>query len=129
MNVSVDAGRLPPRTALAWTGAVLIAYVGLVHEVVGARLYPDGPALSGGPVPWHALGLAGIATGLALVADLLGALRVPRRVLAAAAGVAGAGAAVVDALVHGGFHFFAATLVVAALMVVLGTPRAGGRTD
>jgi hypothetical protein len=114
---------VPLRTALHWTGAVLIAYVGLVHEVIGARLYPDGPALMGGAVPWHFLGVAGIAAGLALVADCAGLVTAPRRALALLIGVAGLGAMAGDAVVHGGFHFFAATLVVAALLVACGPPR------
>lgn len=123
MHTDAPPTTLPARAALAWIGAAFIAYVGLVHEVVGARLYPDGPALLGGPVPWHALGLAGIAAGVALLADLLGVVHVPRRALAAAVGAAGAGAVVMDVFVHGGFHFFGATIVVAALLVALGPAR------
>jgi hypothetical protein len=126
MRASTDVPAFPVRTALAWTGAVLIAYVGLVHEVVGVRLYPDGPMLFGGPVAWHALGLAGIVAGLALVADHVGVMRVPRRTLAGLAGVAGVGAMVADAVLHGGFHFFAATIVVAAVLAAV--DPAGGRT-
>jgi hypothetical protein len=63
--------------------------------------------------------MSGIAAGLALVAGHLGLVRVPRRALAAVAGVAGVGATVMDAVVHGGFHFFAATIVVAALLAAI----------
>jgi uncharacterized protein (DUF2336 family) len=58
------------------------------------------------------------------VADQLGAVRVPRRALAGVAGVAGVGAMLADALLHGGFHFFAATMVLAALLAAV-DPREG----
>jgi hypothetical protein len=124
MRTTQEPAAASLRTTLPWIGASFVAYVGLVHEVVGARLYPDGPALLGGPLPWHALGLAGIAAGATLLADLLGVVRVPRRALAAVVGVAGAGAVVMDLVVHDGFHFFGATIVVAALLVALGPARA-----
>ena len=38
------------RQALAFGGATLLAYVGIVHEVVGPTLYPYGPAAFGGPI-------------------------------------------------------------------------------
>ena len=46
-------------------------------------------------------------------------MRVPQRALAVVCGTAGVGALVLDAVVHHGFHFFAATMVVAALLVGL----------
>jgi hypothetical protein len=63
--------------ALASAGAILIAYVGVVHEVVGSRFYPDGPASFGGPLGWHAAGLAAIAAGVLLLLAALGRARVP----------------------------------------------------
>ena len=65
------------RRALACGAATLVAYVGVVHEVVGSTLYPQGPAALGGPLGWHALGISGIAAGLALAAGVLGLARVP----------------------------------------------------
>ncbi len=98
-------------------GAVLVLHVGLAHEVIGARLYPDGPALLGGPLVWHAVGAAGIACGVLLIAAALDALTLPTRALATTMIAIGAIFLAVDAVAHGGFHFFAATLVAGAWLV------------
>jgi hypothetical protein len=111
------------RGALACGAATLVAYVGVVHEVVGSTLYPQGPSVLGGPLGWHALGVSGIAAGLLLAAGVLGVAPVPIRTLAAAVAVCGAVIFVAAALVFGGFHFFALTLFVAALVLAL-TQRA-----
>lgn len=116
VRFALRAGHGP---ALATAGAFLVLQVGLAHEFVGTRLYPDGPERLGGLVAWHAVGVAGIAAGLALIAGALGMLALPSRVLAAVVGVAGLGLVATDAVVHGGFHFFAATLVVGAVLVVV----------
>src|SRR5438046_179620 len=47
------------RQAVACSGAVLVAHVGLAHEVIGTVVYPYGPGVFGGPVGWQAAGLAG----------------------------------------------------------------------
>ncbi len=107
------------RQALACAGATLLAYVGVIHEVVGATLYPDGPLFFGGTVGWHAAGLGLLATGVALAAATLGVVRLPVVALALALGAAGAVAVAGEAWVHGGFHLFAFTMVVAGLGVAL----------
>jgi hypothetical protein len=72
------AAATPERARLlAFAAATLVAYVGIAHEVVGTRLYPDGPALLGGPLGWHAVGIAGIVAGALLIAGTLGVLTVP----------------------------------------------------
>jgi len=109
----------PTRRALVCSAAALLAYVGLVHEFVGTKLYPDGPAWFGGPVGWHAAGLGLLAAGILIFAALLGRARVPVRALAAVLGIAGAIATCGEAYVHGGFHFFAFTMVVASAFIVL----------
>jgi hypothetical protein len=109
--------------ALASAGAVLVAYVGVVHEVIGTRLYPDGPAFFGGSVGWHAAGLGAIAAGGVLLLAALGRARVPWRVVAAVVGVSGAVVALADAVIERSFHLFAATLPIAALAVVIGLRR------
>jgi hypothetical protein len=103
---------------MAAAGATLLAYVGLVHEAVGQRLYPDGPAVFGGPLPWHAAGLSLLAMGLLALAGVLGIVRVPVVLLAVVAIVAGAAGVAGDAWLHGGFHFFAFTMMVAGVLVV-----------
>jgi uncharacterized membrane protein len=107
---------------LAFAAATLVAYVGVAHEVVGTRLYPDGPALLGGPLGWHAVGIAGIAAGAILIAGTLGVLAVP--LVPSALAIAGIGALFVawDAA-RGGFHFFALTLVIAGSVLALAARR------
>ena len=97
---------------LAFAAATLVAYVGIAHEVVGTRLYPDGPAMLGGPLGWHAVGIAGIGTGALLIAGTLGLVSVPLVPCALAIASIGAGFVAWDA-VNGGLHFFALTLVIA----------------
>jgi hypothetical protein len=63
--------------ALAACGAVLIAFIGFCHEVVGDLLFPWGPELLGGPIGWHGTGLLAICTGLLLLAGTLGVIRFP----------------------------------------------------
>jgi ethanolamine utilization microcompartment shell protein EutS len=100
--------------------------VGLVHEVVGARLYPDGPAHFGGAVGWHGAGLLCMALGLVMAAGALGVITVRLVPLAAVAIVAGAVNVLGDAVLHGGFHFFAFTLLVAGAVVAVSAARPGG---
>lgn len=106
------------RDAAACAAATLIAYVGLLHEVVGATLYPEGPREFGGPFVWHAAGLAGIAAGVLLAAGALRLLSVPVRLLAAAVGSIGAAVFAAEAIGNGGFHLFALTLVAAGGFLV-----------
>ena len=109
---------LSRRRALAAAGAMLLAYIGLVHEAVGARLYPDGPAVFGGPLGWHAAGLSLVGMGMLALAGVLDIVRVPVNLLAIVAIVAGAAGVAGDAWLHGGFHFFAFTMVGAGVLVV-----------
>lgn len=110
---------LSRRQAVACSGAVLVAHVGLAHEVVGTVLYPYGPAVFGGPVGWHAAGLSAVAAGLLMAAGVLGFLRVPVVLLATGASAAGWLVFVAEALWHGGFHFFAFTLGVAGAVILV----------
>ena len=119
----VAAAATPERARLlAFAAATLVAYVGIAHEVVGTRLYPDGPALLGGPLGWHAVGIAGIVAGALLIAGTLGVLTVP--LVPSALSIAAVGGLFVawDA-VNGGFHFFAMTLVIAGSVLALAARR------
>src|SRR5207302_6329129 len=60
------------RQALAFAGATLLGYVGIVHEAVGSTLYPYGPAVFGGPLGWHAAGLSLVAASGLIGAATLG---------------------------------------------------------
>jgi uncharacterized membrane protein len=116
------AGASDRERLLAFAAATLIAYVGIAHEVVGARLYPDGPALLGGPLGWHAVGIAGIAMGALLIAGTLGMASVPLVPCALAIAGIGAGFVAWDAA-NGGLHFFALTLVIAGSVLARSARR------
>jgi len=116
---------LSPRNVLACCAATLVGYVGIVHEVVGTTLYPDGPSSFGGPIGWHAAGVAAIVAGGLLAAGALRWLRVPVVPLAAAVGGIGGVVFIDDALSEGSFHFFALTLVIAS--AVLAVTELGNR--
>jgi hypothetical protein len=121
--VSADDPRSAPLSrarAFALAGAVLIVHVGLAHEVVGVRLYPDGPALLGGPIPWHLFGLAGVAAGILMMCGALGVVAVPLAPLGIGMSIIGALFVVMDVVIHHGFHFFAFTVVVAGILVARG---------
>lgn len=62
---------------LTVAGCVLIVFIGLCHEFVGAVVFPWGPAVLGGPLGWHALGLGGTALALLLLGAVLGQVRLP----------------------------------------------------
>jgi uncharacterized membrane protein len=121
-RVAAPASVADRERLLAFAAATLVAYVGLAHEVVGARLYPNGPAALGGPLGWHAVGIAGIAAGAVLIAGTLGVLAVP--LVPCALAIAGVGGLFVawDAM-NGGFHFFALTLVIAGTVLALTARR------
>jgi uncharacterized membrane protein len=107
------------RRALACLGAGLVAYVGVAHEVVGTTLFPYAPAVFGGPIPFHAVGVAGIVTGLLMVAGTLGLVRVPLVPLGVVLGALGAAIFVLTAGRYGDFHLFALTLSLAGLLVAV----------
>lgn len=100
-------------------GAVLIVFIGLSHEFVGARVFPWGPATFGGPLGWHGLGVGGTLLALVLLAGVLGRVRVPIGPVALAFAVLGATITIYTAVAHGEFHFFAVSLVIAAIVVAL----------
>ncbi len=116
------AGAAEHTRLLAFAAATLVAYVGIAHEVVGTRLYPDGPAMLGGPVGWHAVGIAGIAAGALLIAGTLGLVSVPLVPCALAIAAIGGLFTAWDAA-NGGFHFFALTLVIAGSVLALTAHR------
>jgi hypothetical protein len=115
--------------ALACGGAMLLAHVGIAHEVVGATLYPDGPALLGGPVGWHAVGLTGTVAGVLMVCATLRLLAMPLVPLGVLASVTGAVFVAWDAMAHQHFHFFAFTAMVAGALVVVGGREETMRRD
>ncbi len=103
---------IPIRNALAAALSLVMAFVGVVHEVVGSTLYPEGPASFGGAVPWHIAGLSLVVAGAVLVASTLGLMRAPIRILASVVALVGLAIAIGDLIQLQHFHLFAATLAV-----------------
>lgn len=93
--------------SLASCGAVLIAFIGVAHEVVGHILFPWGPAFLGGPLGWHGTGLLAIASGLLLLGGTLRLFRFPVVPFALSVAAAGAFFVIVTAVLHHQFHMFA----------------------
>jgi hypothetical protein len=114
-----------PRQALSAACAVLIAFQGVCHEVVGATLFPYGPALFGGPVGWHAFGFLIVAVGLGLLLAVLSGAR--RLAIGIAAPLIPLAVAVflIAGIGHGDFHLFALTGLLSAtgLVVCQSFPR------
>lgn len=105
--------------ALASCGAILIAYLGLVHELVGAQLFPWAPALLQGPVGWHGAGIAMIVIGVSLLAGTLRLAKVPIIFLCALAGTFALGISVIAPLIFHQFHFGSTTIVIAAMTTAI----------
>ena len=105
--------------ALAACGATLIAYLGLVHELVGAQLFPWAPKLLQGPIGWHGAGIAMIVIGLSLLAGTLRLAKIPVVLLCALAGTFAFGISVIAPLVYHQFHFGSTTIVIAAITTAI----------
>jgi hypothetical protein len=101
--------------AVAVSGATLVTFIGISHEVVGATLFPWGPDFLGGPVGWHAVGVVAIATGLGLLGGTLGLVRFPVAPVSLLVAASGAFFLTVAALLHQDFHFFALAGLVAGI--------------
>ena len=93
--------------SLAASGAALITFIGVCHEVVGAELFPWGPSFFGGPIGWNAVGLFAIATGLALLGGTLQLYHFPVVAVSILAALVGAFFLIVTAVLHHQFHLFA----------------------
>lgn len=102
--------------ALAASGAAIIAFIGIVHVVVGETIFPWAPAFVGGYVIWYAMGLACFAFGLALLGATLRMNRLPVIWPCIALAVGAVGLTVLVEVIHREFHFFAVSLAAAALM-------------
>jgi hypothetical protein len=111
--------------ALAAAGAVLITFIGVCHEVIGARLFPWAPALFG-VIGWHGMGIAGVVIGIGLLGGVLRLISFPVVSLAVAITVVGLGITLFTAVAHREFHFFALTASLAGTSVAL-FHRAGVR--
>ncbi len=101
--------------SLATSGAVLVTFVAVCHELVGARLFPWGPDAFGGPIGWHGVGLGGIAMGLLLVCGTLRVISFPVFPWALVVAAVGLVIALYTTFAHREFHMFAFTVFLAAI--------------
>lgn len=101
--------------ALAVSGAVVIAFIGMIHEVVGETIFPWAPAFVGGYVIWYAMGALCLAFGVGMMAATLGLARLPVVWPCIVIAVGSLALTVLVAVVKGEFHFFAVSLAVAGL--------------
>jgi hypothetical protein len=106
---------------------VLIAFIGLSHELVGASLFPWGPAEFGGPIGWHLLGFAAMGIGLLLLLGTLDILPTPVIALSIFAAALGAVITGYTAVVHSQFQFLAFSFFLSAVVVALCYRFAEGR--
>ncbi len=100
--------------SLAACGAFLIAFIGTVHETVGAILYPWAPHLFG-PVGFQALGLGVMALGLVMLLGTLRVIRVPVAPLAIATSIGTAAMFVFIEVTYHQFHYFCVCASIAGL--------------
>ena len=101
--------------ALAVSGATIVAFIGVVHEVVGETIFPWAPAFVGGYAIWYAMGAACLAFGLALMAATLRLIRMPVVVPCLVLAVGSLALTVLVWVTHGEFHFFAVALAAAGV--------------
>src|SRR3954451_8415536 len=92
--------------SLASSGATLVAFVGVCHELAGHIIFPWGPAFLGGPIGWHAVGLFAIASGLLLLGGTLRLYAFPVVAYALLGAAIGVFFIVATAVLHGQFHAF-----------------------
>ena len=126
-STTVAIGTIPrSRTILSYCCATLLTYLGLVHEVVGSRLYPDGAAKLGGPLVWHSLGVGALLGGVLIMWCIGGGRRVAAVVIAAAFVLVTAGIMIWAAMVERDFHFFAFTGLLTAAVLIAAQARPAG---
>jgi hypothetical protein len=105
--------------SFAVAGSVLILFIGLCHEFVGATVFPWGPATLGGPLGWHGLGVGGILGALFLLAGVLGRVDIPVVPVSLIFAALGMGLTLYTAVARRQLHFFAASLAIAAIVVAV----------
>jgi hypothetical protein len=93
--------------SLAASGATLIAFIGVCHEVIGHVIFPWAPAFFGGPVGWHALGVFAISVGLLLLGGVLRLVKIPVVPVSLLVTAIGIAVACLAAVRYQQFHMFA----------------------
>ena len=118
---------VPLRQAIASALAALVLFVGIIHEVVGSALYPEGPAKFGGLLWWHAAGVLLTIVGGLLFFGTLRLIRLPVRSLAIGICLIGLLIAVAEAVQASRFHLFAVTMFLSGAGIA--TLHRGGRSS
>ncbi len=102
------------RQCLASSGAILITFIAICHEVVGSTVFPWGPVFFGGPIGWHGFGAFGIMMGSLLFAATLRIIRFPVRAWSILGIAIGLLLVAYTAVWHREFHLFAFSLIFAS---------------
>jgi|GEM_PF-4839370 len=110
--------------SLAACGAILVVFTGICHEVIGTQLFPWGPAVFGGPLPWHLVGIGCFLAGVGLLLGVLGVIRFPVVLVSLIIVPIALGVFAFTAITHGTFHLFALTLAIAAAVMAVCYRRA-----
>lgn len=105
--------------SLASCGAALIAFIGVCHEFIGHIVFPWAPALLGGPIGWHCLGIFAIASGLLVLGGTLRLIKFPVVPFALIAVVIGIVLLVFTAVAHRQFHMPALAAAVAGAITAV----------
>lgn len=113
--------------SLAACGAVVVAFIGVCHETIGSTIFPWGPALFGGPIGWHGIGLFTIVAGLLVLGGTLRLFPFPVVPFALLAAVVGTALVVFTAVVHKEFHMFAMAAAVAGAVTAFCHVRASAK--
>jgi hypothetical protein len=103
--------------AIAVSCAVLIIFIGLVHEVVGPTLYPWAPGWFG-PVIWHGMGVTIMILGLVCLATIMGGLHAPLAGIGIVLAVGGLSAVGLMVYREDKFHFVALCNAIAAVVMI-----------
>jgi hypothetical protein len=111
------------RAAIAACASTLVGFIGLVHEFVGATIFPWAPAAVGGPIGWHTLGVAAIALGASMLLGALGLARIPVRPLGVTSGAVALVIFIATALLYREFHFFALAAFLAGAVAAAAAPE------
>ncbi len=105
--------------AFAVAGSVLIIFIGLCHEMVGAIVFPFGPSVFGGLLGWHALGIGGTALAIVLLLGVLDIISIPINILSIVFLLIGISIFLYTAIIYKQFHFFALSLIFASITVIV----------
>ena len=99
--------------SVAASFALLIAFHGILHEVIGPLLFPTLPETFGFLL-WHGMGIAVLIIGALMFAGTLRLIRFPIVPAAIILGTLATGVIIYIEVTHQQFHFFALTLALSS---------------